>query len=337
MQTTTTQAETPDLSPILQEGETLLWSEPRQRTMDHAIPPLLLGAVVLLVIYALMVWESLSPGGLGEGGIWNMLFIPGLALLCVLLAVLVALRNRRTVYVLTQRRAIICRRGIRKWRINYEVPIARDLIHTHCRAADGSADYIFEIHRYRSVQLPVGFIGVRGVQELESQLTRCGVRIPKPVNAAAQATEPPAVSRLFFTFAGFVALLCLCIHKSKSDPELMLTLYGEPAIATVVAHRPSVAREARGSGGPLLRYHPVLQFSPSPGNTITATDLLSDEATAGKPGDQVKILYHPQKPTLAMRATSHRFQRPALLLAILLGLLVYILNGILRRYLHRQR
>ena len=142
MQPADTQAKTPDLSPILQAGEEVLWSKPRQRAMDHAIPPLLLGAVVLLVIYALIVWESLRPGGLGKGGVWSMLFIPGLALLCVLLAARVALRNRRTVYVLTQR-----------------------------RAAEGSADYIPEIHRYRSVQLPVGFIGVRGVQELESQLT----------------------------------------------------------------------------------------------------------------------------------------------------------------------
>ena len=338
MQTTTTQAETPDLSPILQEGETLLWSEPRQRSMDHAIPPLLLGAVVLLVIYALMVWESLSPGGLGEGGFfWSMLFIPGLALLCVLLAVLVALRNRRTVYVLTQRRAIICKRRIRKWRIDYEAPIARDLIHTLFREADGSADYIFKIYRSKGIQLPVGFIGVRGVQELESQLTRCGVRIPKADHAAAQATKPPAVSRLLFSFAGFVALLCLCIHESRTDPELMLTLYGEPAIATVVAYRPIVAREARGSGSPLLLHHPVLQFSPSPGRATTATDLLSDKAPAGKPGEQVKILYHPENPSLAMRATNHRFQRPAILLALLLGLLGYFINGLRRRYLHRQR
>jgi hypothetical protein len=50
MQPADTQAKTPDLSPILQASEEVLWSEPRQRTMDHAIPPLLLGAVVLLVI-----------------------------------------------------------------------------------------------------------------------------------------------------------------------------------------------------------------------------------------------------------------------------------------------
>lgn len=115
----------------------------------------------------------------------------------------------------------------------------------------------------------------------------------------------------------------------------MLTLYGEPAIATVVAHRHIVAREARGSGGPLLRYHPVLQFSPASGGTTIAIDLLSDEDPAGKPGDQVEILYSPQTPTLAMRATSHRFERPAILLAILLGLLWYFLNGLRRHYLHQ--
>ena len=51
----------------------------------------------------------------------------------------------------------------------------------------------------------------------------------------------------------------------------------------------------------------------------------------------MEILYHPQKPTLVMRATSYRFQRPAILLAILLGLLGYLLNGIRRRYFHRLR
>ena len=337
MQTTTTQAETPDLSPILQEGETALWSESRQRAMDHAIPPLLLSAVVLLTIYGLMVWESLSPGGLGKDNTLSMLFIPALALLCVLLAVLVARRNRRTVYVLTQRRAIICRRGIRKWRIDYDAPIARDLIHTLFREADGSADYIFKIYRSRYLQLPTGFIGVRSIQALESQFTRCGVKIPKPQSNSTQAVKPPSASRLFFVLATFAALLIFCIYESKTDSKLMLTLHGKPATATIVAHGSTVVREARGSGGPLRRYHPVLQFSPAPGSIINAVDLLSDEAPAGKPGDQVEILYHPQKPTLAMRATSSRFQRPAILLAMLLGLLGSFLNGLRRRYLHRRR
>ena len=334
---TTTSKKPPDFTPVLQGDEKVLWSEPRQRAMDHAIPCLLLATVVLLAIYGMMVWESLSPGGLGKDGPLSMLFIPGLALLCLLLAMLVAMHNRRTVYVLTQRRAIICRRGFRKWRINYEAALSRDLIRLHFRAADGSADYIFKVLRSRGIQLPIGFIGVRCVQELESQLTRCGVKLPKPEPTASQAAKPPSVSRLFFTFAAFVALLSICIHESKTDPELMLTLQGEPAVATIVAHRHTVVREARGSGGPLLRHHPVLQFSPAPGSTATAIDMLGDEAPAGQPGDQVKILYHPQKPTLAMRATSYRFQRPALLLALLLGLLGYFINGLRRRYLHRQR
>lgn len=337
MQTTTTQADAPDFSPILQRDEKVLWSEPRQRAMDHATPCLLLAAVVLLAIYGMMVWESLSPGGMGKDSALYMLFIPGLALLCLLLAALVAMHNRRTVYVLTQQRAIICRRGFRKWRINYEAPLSRDLIRLHFRAADGSADYIFKVLRSRGIQLPIGFIGVRGVQELESQLPRCGVKLPKPEPTASQAAKPPSVSRLFFTFAAFVALLSICIHESKTDPELMLTLQGEPAVATIVAHRHTIVGEVRGSAGPLLRHHPVLQFSPALGSSITATDLLGDEAPAGQPGDQVEILYHPQMPTLVMRASSYRFQRPAILLAILLGLLGYLLNGIRRRYLYRRR
>lgn len=337
MRPTTIQAETPDFSPVLQGDEKVLWSEPRQRAMDHAIPPLLLCAVVLLAIYGMMVWESLSPGGMGRDGALSMLFIPGLALLCVLLAVIVAMRNRSTVYVLTQRRAIICRRGIRKWCIDCEAPISRKLIRILLHSADGTADYIFEIHRSKGIQLPVGFIGVRGVQELETQLTRCGAKLPKPENTPAQAAKPPTGSRLLFTFAAFAALLSICIHESKTDPELILTLYGEPSVATIVAHRQTVIREARGSDSPLLRHHPVLQFSPAPGSTAIAVDLLGDEAPASQPGDQVEILYHPQKPTLAMRATSNRFQRPALLLALLLGLLGYFINGIRRRYLHRQR
>ena len=132
-------------------------------------------------------------------------------------------------------------------------------------------------------------------------------------------------------------MLSFCIHESKTDPELMLTLHGKPATATIVTHNYTATREARSSSGPILRYYPVLQFSPAPGSSITTTDKLSDASPAGLPGDQVEILYHPQKPTLVMRATSHRFHRPAILLAILLGLLWYFLNGLRRRYLHRQR
>jgi hypothetical protein len=225
----------------------------------------------------------------------------------------------------------------RGWRIEYEAPLSRDLIHTLFRAADGSTDYIFEIHRFRRIQLPVGFIGVSSVQKLESRLTGCGVRIPKPENPAALADKPPSLSRLLFTLAAFVAMLSFCIHESETDPELMLTLHGKPATATIVTHNYTAVREARISSGPVLRYYPVLQFSPAPGSSITTTDQLSDESPAGQPGDQVEILYHPQKPTLVMRASSHRFQRPAILLAILLGLLGYLLNGLRRRYLHRRR
>ena len=337
MQTTTTQTEAPDFSRILQEGESVLWSEPRRQMMEPAVVYLLLGAVVLLAIYGMMVWENLSPGGMGKNGILYMLFIPGISLVSILLAVVVVMRNRRMAYVLTRQRAIICRRGFRGWCIEYEAPISHGLIHHLFRSADGTADYIFEVHRFRRVQLPVGFIGVSSVQALESLLTGCGVRIPKPEPPAAQTDHPPSLIRLFFVFAAFVAMLSFCIHESKTDPELMLTLHGKPAIATIVTHNYTAVREARGSGGPVLRYHPVLQFSPAPGSSITTTDQLSDESPAGQPGDQVEILYHPQKPTLVMRATSNRFQRPAILLAILLGLLVYLLNGIRRRYFHRRR
>lgn len=247
------------------------------------------------------------------------------------------MRNRRMVYVLTRQRAIICRRSFLGWRIEYEASVSRDLIHTLFRAADGTADYIFEVHRFKKVQLPVGFIGVSSVQALESLLTGCGVRIPKPETPAAQTDNPPSLIRLFFVFAAFVAMLSFCIHESKTDPELMLTLHGKPATATIVTHNYTATREARGSSGPILRYYPVLQFSPAPGSSITATDKLSDASPAGQPGDQVEILHHPQDPTLVMRASSYRFHRPAILLAILLGLLGYLLNGIRRRYFHRRR
>ena len=85
----------------------------------------------------------------------------------------------------------------RGWRIEYEAPVSRDLIHHHFRAAEGTAVYIFEVHRFRRVQLPVGFIGVSSVQALESLLTGCGVRIPKPENPADQTDNPPRLSACF--------------------------------------------------------------------------------------------------------------------------------------------
>ena len=85
----------------------------------------------------------------------------------------------------------------RGWRIEYEAPVSRDLIHTLFRAADGTADYIFEVHRFRRVQFPVGFIGVSSVQPLESRLTGCGVRIPKQKNPADQTDNPPSLIPCF--------------------------------------------------------------------------------------------------------------------------------------------
>ena len=85
----------------------------------------------------------------------------------------------------------------RGWRIEYEAPVSRDLIHTLFHAADGTADYIFEVHRFRRVQFPVGFIGVSSVQPLESRLTGCGVRIPKPENPADQTDNPPSLIPCF--------------------------------------------------------------------------------------------------------------------------------------------
>ena len=68
--------------------------------MEPAVVYLLLGAVVLLAIYGMMVWESLSPGGMGKDDALYMLFIPGISLVSILLAVVVVIREIKYLFLL---------------------------------------------------------------------------------------------------------------------------------------------------------------------------------------------------------------------------------------------
>ena len=333
------QTNPPDnLSSILKRDERILWSEPRRQVMDSAINFLLGSAIVLLVISAALGIAFLWQGCTEDNEATPMLFL-GLALCCLITAGCMVLNNRSQIYVLTRQRAVIARRSTRRLRCIREFPCSPDLLQHIVRDEKGRTDFIFDWQRLgRTLEIPVGFIGVLQAEELKAELTLCGVKLPAEDVPGSEPDAPPTLGKLITPILAAALLIGYVIHEVQTNDKLFLTFRGEQTTASITAFHPfHHLKGSRNKGQWVTYYHPILQFRTAQQTAAQAIDLLGDKVPTNKPGEQVDILYHPQHPTIAMRGTPQRFERP---IAFLLGLLVILvlLGYRLRQlYLYRQR
>ena len=321
---------TDDLAPLLQPEETVLWSECRRQIMDGYVILLLIAGIITLGIYGLLQLESIfSPVGTDENTGVRLIFM-ALSLCCFILAILTALNHRRQIYVLTQKRAIIARRSSRGLRCEHEFPVSPHMLKAGVRYPDGTASFIFDTLRIsHGTALPVGFIGVRQAEELKAQLRRCGAKISAAEEYGRKTrSRPRGIDILFALLTAGITVTCF-IPDMQDDTELMLTLRGVPATATIVGHQPQGRRDGE------LSYYPVLQFRTTEGTSIRTIDRFNEQSAASDTGEQADILYAPHKPTVAMRAVPSRYMRPFIMLLVFCVALYVGLSGLYRLYTHR--
>lgn len=168
-----------DYSSLLQQTEVLLWSEPRQYLIDDTVGLLLISCSVLIIVVGVLWGAFLYKGSMGTGNEELLLFMLALSLSGFLLAGLRTLLNRKQVYILTDKRAIIAVRCLRRLHVVQVFPLSSHMIKGINRYGRNYSDYAFA-YQYmgKTTQVPVGFIGVKHAAELEAKLSLCGVDIP---------------------------------------------------------------------------------------------------------------------------------------------------------------
>lgn len=333
------QTNTPDdFSSILKKDERILWSEPRRQVMDSAINFLLGGTVVLLVISGALGVAFLWKGSTEDNEATPMLFL-GLALCCLITAACMVLNNRRQIHVLTRQRAIIARRSTRRLSCIREFPCSPDLLQHIVRYENGRTDFIFDWQRLgRTLEISVGFIGVLQAEELKAELTLCGVKLPAEDVPGSEPDAPPTLGKLITPILAAALLIGYVIHEVQTNDKLFLTFRGEQASATISGFHPEQHLEgSRHKGQWVTYYHPILQFLTAQQTPRKAIDLIGDKVPINRPGEQVDILYHPQHPSIAMRVTNQRFERPIAFLLGLLIILVVLCFRLRQLYLFRRQ
>lgn len=325
-----------DLTSLLRPEETILWSERRKQVFDDCIGIIMASSIVVLLIYAALcmafIWKDLNTN--------ELLFLPAIALCGLIVASGKALYNRQLIYVLTQQRAIIIWHIFNKLLYIKDFPCSRDMVQAITRNLRGSTDYIFTWQRMgRSLRIPTGFIGTLQAKELDEALKHCGVKLPAEEIIREEPPAPPSVIKLITPLLVIGFFICSIINEIEINAELYLTLYGEKATATVIEqnkithtyYRPGYANQEEDL------YHSQIIFTTKQGAPTTTLDMIGDKSPTYSYGEQIEILYDPQQPILAMRATPKRFGPiivAILAISIPLALLIYRLR---RLYLHRRK
>lgn len=319
------------------DGEVVLWTERRRRIVDGNVLMLLIFSIVLLIIYGLLIWESEVPGKLQQdtdtylqaAKLW--LFVPGLSVCCLLLAAGIGIHHHCTTYVLTNRRGIVVTTPPLFRRQAHAAALAPGMVRELKRHRDGTASYMITEQRVGHMRLAVGFEYVHQVGELEALLARYGVKLPA---AQSVADRPPTKKFLLQLLVVPVVILCVVCNRAMTEPDFFLFLQGEQATATIVAYQPRIHREGSRARRTVTYYHPVLQFCTGDGTPIQTTDCTGDACpTSTRPGERVRILYDPQRPGIARRATSYPYLSPGITLLVFLsflGAFVYNLHRLIR-------
>lgn len=204
------------------DGEVVLWTERRRRIVDGNVQILLIFSIVLLIIYGLLIWESEVPGKLQQdtdtylqaAKLW--LFVPGLSVCCLLLAVCIGIHHHCTTYVLTNRRGIVVTTPPLFRRQAHATALAPGMVRELKRHRDGTASYMITEQRVGHMRLAVGFEYVHRVGELEALLARYGVKLPA---AQSVADRPPTKKFLLQLLVVPVVILCVVCNRAMTEPD----------------------------------------------------------------------------------------------------------------------
>lgn len=311
---------------FLQRGEEILWQEQSRYLFTPHIQILAILSLLPLPIYGVLLLDCYDPGGMNPEEAKYLLFLPGLSVLVWLLIGALWGKYRRTLYLLTNQRALIIRNPHHTKQRLVAIPVSPRMINEIVQHRFGKTSYIMKEHTAERLNHTLRFEGVRNVQELERQFSLLGIKLPLPRKTTAKSTRPASISRLIGWLFILILFLSLLGNRAIEEPDFLLNITGKRATATIIGYQQRTQKEGGKAKQYVTRHHPVLQFHIDDDVQIQAIDAIGDKRPIEPIGKTVDILYHPKEPTIVNRVRLGRFIGPSVITLVHLGLLFLILK-----------
>ncbi len=336
----------------LSEDEEVRWAERRSYALDADVGVLLGAAVLLLGVCVFVTLPATQPEPPDYCNVYtiSLSFLGAVALLlCALYGIK---SHRRTIYALTQQRALIVQQPPIGKPIVYALPVSPDMVYRVTRHHDGRSDYnMAEMPLGRYGMRELGFLQVRDNEQLQAELSRCGVDLPphgKQRPATRRVDAYSAFSPLL-PMTGWLVLLGLMLagvirelSDSTTRTYLDLWLNGEKCSAAIIAYchtttwRTTTVNGKRREVSEKVVYYPVYRLTPADGTTIISTEVDgSSSIPKYRPGEQLTVYYDPLHTDRAMRRNADHFSIPLVFLGMG-GVCVYMFLQAYRRYRHTR-
>ena len=203
-------------------------------------------------------------------------------------------RGRRTVYLITDRRAIVLRSKVLFW------PLKPDMVKAVEEHRNGYGDIVlgYKSYQINNKPAPDGFVGVPQVREvlaaLQAQIKATCAVAYQPVKWQTTELTPEEkrkAARTFGILGVFAALfgsLFFAVGLYMFIQHRQLVQEGMPAVARVV----KIVVDYDSDHG--KSYFPVVQFTDAAGKSYTVQSSRSNRNISK--GEQVNILYRPSNP-----------------------------------------
>ncbi len=332
----------------LHEDENLRWAERRSYTVDTDVSVVLGAGVLLLALSGFFAWKAALPGAPDYCNEYTISLSFIAALGCLFTAFYSVKTHGRTIYALTEQRALIVQIPPFGKPVIYAIPIAHDMVYRVSTHSDESMDYYMaEIPFGRHNVRDYGFLRVRSNTSLQAEIKRLGVKLPAPGESHTAPLRLDAYKGIspLLPMAGWLAifalmLTCVGMHLNKPTTRtyLNLCLNGEKATATIIGYkkvtvnRTAITNGKRGAtttDAPI--YHPIYRFSLPNGAPTQSTEIDGSTKLKLRPGEEVTLYYDPQHPKQAMRRNLDLFSLPLIFLGMG-GVCIYMFLNAGRRW-----
>ena len=339
------------ISFALSDEEELLWAERRGYAMNGDVWVVLVAGLALLGMSLTFTVLALRPEPPDYCNAYTI--IPGFAAaLGLLLCAVYGIKgNRRTVYALTQHRALIVQLLPVGKPLVYAVPLSPDLVYRVTLHHDKFMDYYMaEMPLGRYGMREIGFLRVRDNEQLQAELGRCGVKLPQPGKQRSATHRLDAYAGLspLLPMAGWLTLLVLMLAgvireltDSTTRTYLDLWFNGEQATGTIIGYNQTCTRRTTKVNGEIrgvsekIVYYPVYRLTLADGTTAVRTEIAGSSKLTSGTDRQFTVYYSPHYFGRAMRRNTDIFS-VSLIFLCMGGVSAYMFLQAGRRYLRTR-
>ena len=320
---------TATLSQALQDGERVLWSECNGHGGKDSLSLGIFCAIGFSAFYGLLVYWAHADGSISPALLKVLEIFIVFALLSLVCGFYYAAAEKRRLYALTNRRALIITPRPLAKPLLCAIPLTANIIFNVKQNADLTSDNLMYSTRYNArhgsnLEDKDGFRHIIDTTGLENTLHHLGIALPQPGNPRPIAFRKkplftPAAKTLllaagFYTLSG--VLLPAILHATGAD----LYLFGERTTATIIGskrHTKQKRANVTVSGTDTLtkheatlnhtdtRHYPILRYQDSALGTVRVTDKHGDDSPDWSYGQQVDVLYTPGDTTRILRDTQN--------------------------------